>query len=105
MRASDGLIVVGRAVPLIGGYHAFVWDEISGMRDVKTVLIDFGLDLTGWSLTDATGISANGNTIVGFGINPDGNKEAWIATIPEPGTVMLLGIGGLIMRRRDQKGK
>ena len=38
-----------------------------------------GVDLTGWTLTDATGISDGGATLVGFGIH-NGNKEAWIAT-------------------------
>ena len=43
------------------------------------------LDLAGWQLTEATGVSANGRTIVGNGINPDGQQEAWIATIPPIG--------------------
>ena len=30
----------------------------------------------------ATGVSADGLTIVGNGVNPGGNGEAWIAEIP-----------------------
>jgi probable HAF family extracellular repeat protein len=60
---------------------AFIWDQYNGKRDIKEVLEnDYGLDLTGWTLTMATGISADGSTIVGYG-----NNGAWIATITKPG--------------------
>lgn len=42
----------------------------------------------------------DGLTIVGWGYNPDGYDEAWIATIPEPTTLLLLGFGGLALRRK-----
>ena len=35
--------------------------------------------LAGWTLTYARGISADGRTIVGDGMNPCGQPEAWIA--------------------------
>ncbi len=48
-------------------------------------------------MTTARGISDDGLTIIGDGINPLGNIEAWIArsevTIPEPATMLLLGSG------------
>jgi len=71
----------------------FVWDESSGMRNLKHVLQDdYGLDLTGWHLNGCgpfyggreTGVSADGLTIVGSGTNPSGNVEAWIAVLGEP---------------------
>jgi hypothetical protein len=33
------------------------------------------LDLSGWTLAEARGISMNGTTIIGTGTNPDGFKE------------------------------
>jgi len=90
--SADGRIVVG-------GYHspvptfppAFIWDERSGQRDLRDVLIeDFGLDLSGWTLQRATGISADGRVIVGDGVNPAGYPEGWVAVIPEPSTLGIL---------------
>ena len=57
---------------------AFIWDAQNQMRDLRDVLVnDFSLDLTGWTLTQATGISDDGLTIAGEGINPGGDTEAW----------------------------
>jgi hypothetical protein len=84
--SSDGSVIVGN----IGGtwsfdppIEAFVWTEKNAMRSVRSMLVDeFGLDLTGWTLTSAAGISDDGLTILGNGINPDGKSEAWIAVLP-----------------------
>jgi len=93
--SADGSVIVGE----YGGYwvsetdyeyRAFVWEEAFGMRSLQGVLEGAGLDLMGWRLQRATGISDDGRTIVGYGINPDGYQEAFIATIPEPGTFTLL---------------
>jgi probable HAF family extracellular repeat protein len=84
--SGDGSIIVGfTQVTFLGrdGPVAFIWDEQQGLRSVKRVLRkDFGLDLTGWKLHVATDISHDGSTIVGSGINPDGDLEAWIARLP-----------------------
>jgi probable HAF family extracellular repeat protein len=78
---ANGKRIVGQS----GEYNdsrAFIWDPNNGMRDLKDVLqTDFGLDLTGWELIRAYGISENGSTIVGSGRNPSGNTEAWVATV------------------------
>jgi hypothetical protein len=50
-----------------------LWDAANGMRSVQDVLLnDFGMDLSGWLLRQAKGISADGQTIVGIGVNPSG---------------------------------
>jgi probable HAF family extracellular repeat protein len=84
--SPDGSVVVGVS-RTASGYEVFIWDAGNGMLNLKDVLFnDHGLDLTGWTLTGAAGalgISSDGLTIVGVGINPDGYEEAWIATFRE----------------------
>ena len=80
--SADGTVVVGWATPEPPvGRAAFIWDEPHGMRELQEILEALGLDLTGWSLQHATDVSADGLTIVGDGVGPNG-PEGWIATIP-----------------------
>ena len=98
--SADGSIIVGQSSN-DSFQAAFIWDESHGMRALHDVLTDLGLDLAGWTLTEATGISDDGLTIVGTGINPNGDTEAFIATLPEPGTLfgVLAGLPVLLRRR------
>ena len=111
--SADGAVVVGSGNSA-SGYEALRWTS-GGMRSLNDVLInDFGLgsSLAGWTLTTAHAISADGLTIVGQGYNPDGDREAWMASmdsaavVPEPSSLALLSIGALGLlgygRRRRQ---
>lgn len=61
---------------------SFLWDEQRGMRDLADVLqYDYGLDLGDWDLREATAISDDGTTIIGNGVNPNGDNEAWRAVL------------------------
>jgi hypothetical protein len=82
---SDGDVVVGYRLGK-QGQQAFIWDERHGMRDLRDVLVNsYGLDLDSWTLKMARAISDDGFTIVGKGINPDGNEEAWmVRLVPDP---------------------
>lgn len=75
--SADGLVAVGQSS---GG--AFIWDQTNRMRDIKGLLEIGGLDLSGWTLSRANAIASDGLTVVGYGINPNGDTEAWIATVP-----------------------
>jgi uncharacterized membrane protein len=101
--SGDGSVVVGQGSGE-SGYEAFIWDETNGMRSLTRLLVDeFGLDLTGWTLTRASGVSDDGLTVVGYVQNPSGYLEAWIATIPEPSTHLLVAVGLVwlaVMRRK-----
>lgn len=102
--SGDGEIVVGHefifGVP--NQRVAFIWDEVNGKRYLNEVLTSGGIDLGGWYLNKARAISSDGSTIIGSGINPDGNYEYWVATIPEPATVALLALGGVFIRRKKR---
>jgi len=78
--SADGSVIVGGSSSSSGD-RAFTWDATNGMRALSDVLTAMGVDLTGWTLTWAYGISDDGTVIVGDGINPDGNTEAWIADL------------------------
>ena len=43
-----------------------------------------GSSLAGWTLTEATAITPDGKTIVGNGIDPQGQQEGWIVKLDTP---------------------
>ncbi len=70
------------------------------MLSLQSVLEASGLDLTGWTLSHAQGVSDDGMLGVGRGENPSGDEEAWIATLPDPPAVPALdavGVGALVL--------
>jgi uncharacterized membrane protein len=84
--SADGSIIVGTSAN-----QAFRWTQKTGIVSLKETLIGEGLDVSGWTLSSANAISADGFTIVGNGINPSGQSEAWVANlepVPEPLTIL-----------------
>ncbi len=64
--------------------EAMIWDQAHGMRRLRDVLTtQYGLDVTGWNLSIAWGISRDGTVIVGEGTNPSGQIEGWVARLPD----------------------
>ena len=84
--SGDGTVIVGEGWTERRDYAAFVWASYAErMREVREVMqTNFGLDPKGWTLTDATGVSADGTVIVGNGINPEGQQEGWVVYLPQP---------------------
>jgi len=81
--SKEGSIVLGVSYSY-PRYEAFIWDTVFGVRSLQSVLTkDFGLDLTGWTLISASGISDDRTTIVGHGRHND-HYEAWIAHLDRP---------------------
>ena len=104
--SPDGSVIVGSAgsASTVSDRAAFVWTSGGQMQNLRDLLLADGIaELDGWTLLNATGISGDGRTIVGYGVNPDGNTEAWIATIPELHSLLLLAtaIGLLVIRYRE----
>lgn len=80
--SADGSVVVGVAAPEQNFFSqtAFVWDSVNGMRSVQDLL---GSAVpAGWRLLVATGVSDDGKTVAGFGVNPNGDIEAFQAQLP-----------------------
>jgi probable HAF family extracellular repeat protein len=83
--ASDTGLVVGRSYAIVQGElrgQAFVWTPWDDMSRLEDVLAANGATgLAGWTLEEAHGISADGLWIVGTGINPNGDREAFLANV------------------------
>jgi probable HAF family extracellular repeat protein len=82
--SADGSIVVGSVGFDVTYAGAFIWDATHGTRNLHDVLINevgLGASLIGWNLDYASAISGDGRVIVGYGTNPNGEREAWIARI------------------------
>jgi len=107
--SGDGATVVGRSSqftqPISSeSLQPFVWDSAHAMQDLNQVLSGLGVLPAGWDREEATGVSADGETIVGWGTNASNQQEAWIATIPEPrtGLLVMAGVLGLAGTRRTR---
>ena len=55
-------------------------------------------ELSGWKLVEAVAVSDDGQTVAGWGFDPDGDTAGWVANLPEPasGLPLLCGAGLLI---------
>ncbi|MFN0010685.1 MAG: hypothetical protein ACKVS8_03475 [Phycisphaerales bacterium] len=70
--SADGSVIVGMA-----GNGAFLWTPCLGSVNLQTYLPTLGINLTGWTLSAATGISADGSAICGWGFF-NGQTRAWV---------------------------
>jgi len=80
--SADGSVIVGFASVNGASYDAVVWDQVNGLRTVASALQAIGVDLTGWTLTFANGVTPDGKIVIGTGTNPAGSSEAWLARLP-----------------------
>jgi probable HAF family extracellular repeat protein len=109
--AADGTLIVGEAITnpsdFYDGKVAVIWDAQGIHRLEDWLLQKFGLDLNGYDLRSALGVSSDGRTIVGEGVDLNAvsgsdRRIAWVITIPEPttATMMVVGLLSLAAARR-----
>ena len=96
--SGDGSIVVGSS-----NDEAFIWDEANGMRSLASVLEGGGANLNGWTLQVASDISANGITVTGWGTDPTGKVQPFVAQLPEPSVLLLVPATALVLGRRRNR--
>lgn len=63
------------------GMRAFRWTQATGMRDLRQLLVDTGVNMTGIALLSVTGMSADGQWITGEATTPTtpaGEKVGYI---------------------------
>lgn len=101
--SGDGSTIVGyeRGFGIPTGGEGFIWRDGIGMVNLTTYVQSLGIDTQGLVLSLPLGISPDGKTIVGAG-RPEGGFGiiGWSVTIPTPGSLAMLGLGGLFASRR-----
>ncbi len=96
---ADGSIITGSSFDSTNVSRAVLWSSALGIVDLNLYLPTLGVDLTGWSLQDAS-ISADGTALTGNGTF-NGEGRIWLVTsIPTPGAASVLALGGLVASRR-----
>lgn len=99
--SADGSVIVGQAASAFGS-RAFLWTEATGMVDLNAYLSSMGVDLSGWTLKYAAGVSADGSVISGTG-EFNGAQRAFVVTglsIPSPATLPLIALALVACRKR-----
>jgi uncharacterized membrane protein len=97
--AADGRTIVGNSFLSDGTEVATIWLPDGSAYDFHEYLTLLGADVTGWRFSSIEGISDDGLTIAGDGVNPEGLTEGWVARIPSPGSAALL-LGLMLTTRR-----
>lgn len=89
--SANGSIIVGSGESeQTSATAAYIWDAAHGARVLADVLRDdYEVTTDGWQLLEATGVSDDGKTIVGYGKNPNGDFEGWVVRVPEPPSIVL----------------
>lgn len=100
--SGSTIIGLGHVHPTNGTQAPFVWTRSRGTLPLHQFQSSAGVDLSGWTLGGATGISADGTRIVGTGLGPAGRPEASMAVLPAPGAaaLALVGLPAAARRRR-----
>jgi probable HAF family extracellular repeat protein len=102
--SDDGNVVVGLGTGGDGN-GAFYWTPTGGMQSLWDVLLAAGVNpaLDGWtSFSVANHVSADGTRIIGGGTR-NGMSTAFLAIVPEPGSLSLLAITGISLLRRRRR--
>ncbi len=79
--SDRGEVVVGSMPGADGWPRATRWTATTGMRDLNELYDDAIPE--GWVLREARDVSPDGRFMVGGGVNPDGQDEAWMLILPE----------------------
>jgi uncharacterized membrane protein len=95
---ADGSMVFGGG-DSSSGSKGFVWTAATGLMTLETYLTNNGVDLTGWTELGGPACSPNGQYLVGWG-KYNGVSQCFVAAVPAPGAIALLGIAGVARGRR-----
>lgn len=84
---AEALAVSGNGSIVVGyenddqAVSAMRWTR--GRADkLADLLVQAGVAMNGWTLSEARGASDDGRVIIGQGVSPEGTSEGWIAVLP-----------------------
>lgn len=101
--SEDGSVVPGQVQDDQGNLYAGVWTAGTGIISLADYLTSNGVTMpTGTYLLNCTSVSADGRTFAGYTGHPNGTGPSvgFIATIPAPSSLAVVGIGALMAARR-----
>ncbi|VVE28686.1 HAF family extracellular repeat-containing protein [Pandoraea communis] len=91
---ASGSVIVGLAQTSNSDLRVFRWTRATGMQDLQTLLANAGVRMSGITLSSVSGLSSNGQYIVGSGSGPatNGIGQAYLiryidaTVLPPPAT-------------------
>ncbi len=86
----DGKVIAGRALVAFVTYRACLWTTQIGMVDLNTYLASLGVNMTGWTLTEAWGVSADGSAVSGTGEYLGAQRAFLVTGLPCPSTATII---------------
>ena len=82
--SANGAIVVGSLyLEEEEDWVAAIWDEANGTRRLDDLLIELGVDVSGWTLDLSHVISGDGRTVLGWATHDSGERANFMVTVPE----------------------
>lgn len=98
---SDDGMVVGGFSRISQVQTPFVWTLATGVVPLTEYLASAGVVIPqGWTMTDLLAISGDGLTFAGQARSAAGVRQGFVATVPAPAGLVVLGLGMLMRRRR-----
>jgi uncharacterized membrane protein len=99
---SDDGSIIGGSLSSGSGHSAFVWTATQGISLLSDYLATCGVVVPeGHSLRDLYAISGDGLTFAGDALNLSTNTtEGFVATVPAPGSAVILLLPAIARRRR-----
>ena len=79
--SGDGSKVIGYTGSWSAPDTSYIWDQVSGLRDLKDVLAQNGHDIGGWATFKATDISQDGLKITGGGTDESGENRVFLMEV------------------------
>ncbi|MCG3121873.1 MAG: hypothetical protein GIKADHBN_00245 [Phycisphaerales bacterium] len=102
--AAEDMVFANADLSVLASGQTF-WTAATGEVDLSDLLASAGVIPDGYTVFGIRALSPDGNVFVGMGRAAGGNGDPsiWMATIPAPGSSVILGAAGLVSLRRRRR--